>query len=168
MKVAYVDYPRIAVTQEFVDRNKFTLSRTQEEIIARIEKPTAPSFFAQFEVEVLVDYADTMKCLHLFTDEYQSKVRAGEVVPDPPITDVLEAAQDFLDYMNFAWGKCLDERGISANRSCVKLSTWLWLLGREEVGEPLLGDWEDYGASALCEVCNELGIELPEEMKSRA
>ena len=40
-------------------------------------------------------------------------------------------------YMNFAWDKANNCRGLSACRSLMHMQAWLWLLGEDEVSIPL-------------------------------
>lgn len=67
-------------------------------------------------------------------------------------------------YMEFAWGKAKDERGISASRSVEKLREWAWLLGDDDlvtaIEEAPYG-W--YGVDTLRVICERLDFPIPEE-----
>ncbi len=98
-------------------------------------------------------------------EDYVEKVEKGEEKFEYA-SDIKTIVQEFLDYMVFAWGKAEDERGLSAYRSISKLSAWLWLLNREDLVNTIEDNnlYNPYGAPALIEVCNQLGIEVPESL----
>ena len=163
LKIVYLDYDRILVTKEFIERNNLTLGRSQQEIVSQIKEES--SNFFSFVPDVLCDYLTLNEAEGVFSAEYLSEVAEGKT-EHVVITDINEAVQDFLDYMVFAWGKAKDQRGLSAGRSISKLGAWLWLFGREDL-ETLLNDnglYNPYGAPALIAVCENLGIEVPEDV----
>lgn len=155
-------FSRIPATQEFIERNKFTLQRTTEEMNNFLEVHS--SFFG-FEKEILLKFLPWEEAKKYFVPEYIDMVDKGVEKHEVP-TDLTETVQDFLDYMVFAWGKALDERGISASRSISKLGVWLWLIGRNDLFETIRKDelYYPYGAPALIAVCKEMGINVPEEV----
>jgi hypothetical protein len=130
--------------------------RTQEEIAARFAAKQKDSFFG-FDLEVLVDSLDY---------EHAKPHLKPEVKPEewtPSLTDeaVKKAA---LEYLEFAWGKVEDHRGISAGRSVQKMAEYCWLLGmddlvgrieREEVS------YAQYGAPIMKAVSEALGFPVP-------
>jgi hypothetical protein len=154
----------VKVTDEFISKNKFKL-RTQEEISQKIEEYAKEPNLFDFRPEVLVQHLEwdlAKKCL---TDEYVAKVEKGEEKYEY-ITDIKVVVKDFLDYMVFAWGKAEDERGLSATRSIQKLSAWLWLLNRDDLVSVITDDdlYNPYGSPALIEVCNQIGVEVPNSL----
>jgi hypothetical protein len=161
MKAGAGDEPRLTATPEFVERNRLRLCRSQEEIVARMKRDDAD--FLGFGREVLVDY---------LSRESAATFLHGEPVPDDwrCVTDTTEAAQDFLDYMVFAWMKAQDQRGISASRSILKLGEWLWLLGRDDLAELANSSalYNPYGAPALVAVCEQMGIPVPASLRDFA
>ncbi len=151
---------RIPVTEEFIAKNKLTLKRIKDEIAAKC------SFSGPLDFkEMLLEYLPFETVKGFLKKEYIEKVEKGKEKWDQ-ITDIKEAVQDFLDYMVFAWGKAEDERGLSAGRSISKLSTWMWLLGREDLSDILQdGDmYNPYGAPALIECCKKLEIKVPDSL----
>jgi len=159
--------PRILVTADFIEKNKFHLNKTQDEI--RKKYDTSNSFIGSYQ-EVLLSYMDFYHCKNLYKDDYIKQVESGEKNFDPPITDILETTQDFLDYLNFGYTKALDQRGISAGRTIEKLSAWLWLLGREDL-EIIINSsslYNPYGMPALIRLTEELGLEVPQECRDFA
>lgn len=162
MKCYAGDDPRIEVTAEFIERNKLKLDIE----VARDVFKHADDFFDSGK-EVAHAFLPYDEVKNIFIDEYRKKVESGETEYHQ-ITDVEEAAQDFLDYMVFAWMKARDERGLSAIRSIIKLGTWLKIMGRPDVAEILNEEAEssdDYGKRALRAVCDMMGIECPDDIR---
>lgn len=74
-----------------------------------------------------------------------------------------EVAEQLRSYMEFAWGKVRDHRGISAGRSIEKITEWAWLLGRDDVMAAMDGaDYAQYGAPKLAAACRLLDLPIPE------
>lgn len=137
---------------EFAEKNNFKLI-PQEQVIELMRKHTNVGF--DFAPEVIMDFLEV--------DNLREFTRPDADLSDFKTVSFEEGVQDFLDYLVFAWGKALDERGISAGRSLQKLSAWLNLYGRSELSE-ILNDpslYNPYGAPALLKVSRELGIEPP-------
>ena len=157
MKCMEGDEPRIIVTPEFVSRNKLAIDYDAARNLMHRETD-----FLNFGREVAVDYLTFNECREFLKDEYIQKVKAGEL-EYKRISDVNEAAQDFLDYMVFAWTKAVDERGLSAERSIIKLSAWMEILSRKDVANILNNKrlYNPYGRRALKAACKELGIQYP-------
>lgn len=161
----YLPYPRILVTEDFINENSLCLSRSVEEIIDNIK---SSSGIFGFKREVLLDYlpwnnltVDFLKTI--FTEEACDKYTtdSSQLVF---IEDIAESVQNFLDYMVFAWGKSFDERGLSASRSIEKLSAYLWLYGKDSLVEIIEDDdlYNPYGMPALIAVCEKMKIYVPE------
>ena len=141
MKVYEGDEPRIDVTDEFISNN---------------------NLFG-FGTSTAIDFLPLEGYRKFYKEEYLAKVDSGEEKHEH-ISDVKEAAQDFLDYMVFAWMKATDERGISASRSIRKLEVWMKILGRPDVAQVLDDDsfYDPYGRPALKEACKLLNITYPD------
>ncbi len=157
---------RIELPANFIAANKLSLKRSEKEIKERIEKGSDPFCFGE---AVLIDYLTYENAIPYLTEEYKEKVnKKGEKWRQ--ITNVKEAAQDFLDYMVFAWGKAENQRGLSASRSIIKLGAWLWLLGREDLSELINNEdlYNPYGAPALIAVCDNMGIKVSDSLREFA
>ncbi len=157
------DHDRILVSKEFVKKNKLKYVRSQKEILERIENDSG----FDFTVDVLADYLNWSTVKQFYKDEYVKKVESGKEKKPKRITDIYETAQDFLDYMVFGWMKAMDRRGISASRTVSKLGHWLWLMGRNDLEIMIHDDglYNPYGAPALIAVCEEMGIEVPNDLR---
>jgi hypothetical protein len=149
---------------DFIKANSLKL-KSAAQIEDRIRN--SKSFFG-FDKEVLVSYAEFATIKDLFKDEFIQKVESGE--EKWGIKSIAQAVKDFADYMKFAWGKALDERGISASRSIEKLSAWMWLLSRDDLDNTLNDDdlYNPYGAPALIKCCEILGIEVSDNLREFA
>lgn len=159
MKCYEGEEPRIEVTDEFVERNKLSINIGTAKRIMDEE-----SVFG-FEQEVAYNYLSFEEVKPYLTEESIKNHESGKDAWRQ-ITDVKEAAQDFLDYMVFAWMKTIGERGLSAGRSIAKLATWMRILGRDDVAEVLLDErlYAMYGRPALRMACEMLGIKCPDDL----
>lgn len=151
--------------QQLIKRNKLQL-RTQEEIATRFAQLQNSKEMFDFRSEILVNYVTFENVKLYLEEEYLKEVEAGTKSFEEPITDIEKCANDFLDYMKFAWGKAEDERGLSAMRSIQKLDMWLWIMSRDDLCKIITDDnlYNPYGAPALIEVCNQMGIEVPKSL----
>lgn len=70
---------------------------------------------------------------------------------------------EMTEYMEFAWEKALDERGLSANRSIIKMQAWLWLLGDTELLAFAENDrnYPMYGKPILRRICEVYELPVP-------
>lgn len=98
--------------------------RTQDEIVARVRDIADEDLFG-FAREVLIAALDEAAMRRLFPDINPNLPLAAPVEPDTEL-----AARRYLE---FAVGKIIDHRGISASRSVSKLTEYAWLLGRDDV-----------------------------------
>lgn len=89
--------------------------REQKEILARIEAMNDPLGWSKELLYGYLDYEHIKPFLKegLGEDDWDQQT-------DPKA--------DLIDYLDFAWDKALNERGISANRSVDKIQQWLWLM----------------------------------------
>lgn len=154
-------HPRILVTDDFVKKNGFCLSRSQDEIMEKMRDAQAKML--DFSSEVYINYLTKNNAVKFLSEEYIEKCLSGE---ETCITDINETTQDLLDYMVFGWMKALDQRGISAGRTIHKIGAWLWLLGRIDLYDLIHNDdlYNPYGTPALIAVCEKLGIEVPADV----
>lgn len=135
--------------------------RTQAEVKARFDerKPNDP---LGFEISEYVDYMSFEDARPFFKDE----------VPDEKVREcLLPLERDSIikvmhDYMEFAWGKANDCRGISANRSILHCIAWIWLAGdtefAAEVDRMMNEEYQHYGKEILVAICEKYGWDYSE------
>jgi len=66
----------------------------------------------------------------------------------------------------FGWGKVRNHRGLSADRTILKMKAWLWLLGDDEL-EAFAADYANYpqyGAPILKAICEKYDFPIPEDV----
>jgi hypothetical protein len=100
------------------------VTRTSAEILARAQAADDIFGWAQ---ELLLSYCDYETVKPLLNDGVTAEDWATNA--DDP-AKVGDAARS---YYAFALGKIEDERGISAERSVIKLREYAWLMGRDDV-----------------------------------
>ncbi|MFD8075864.1 hypothetical protein ACFV3E_24810 [Streptomyces sp. NPDC059718] len=101
-----------------------TVARSQDDIIARAQ--SADDMFG-WSQEVLLAYVDYDHARPFLHDNFTAE-QWTEYAEDP--AKVHDAAHA---YYVFALGKIEDERGISAERSVIKLREYAWLMGLDDV-----------------------------------
>lgn len=136
--------------------------RTDAEILARIEaiRGTDDDFFGHRQEvlfggltwEALVPYLRED-----ITAEEKAEARDNRAERDEEW--LLAEAQEYFD---FAIGKIIDHRGLSASRSVEKLTEFAWLLGKDELVKAM-GETEypKYGAPIVLLFGREMGFSLP-------
>lgn len=155
--------------KKLIEKNNLFL-RTQEEIAAKFDILQKSDNLFNFGPEVLLPYLTFENAKSYLKEEYVKKVESGEEKWEVPGFSIEKVAKDFLEYMEFAWGKAEDERGISASRSIQKLSVWLWLMNQDDLKRLIEDDelYNPYGAPALIAVCDKMGIKVPESLREFA
>ncbi len=126
--------------------------KTQQEILARYKERTHADIFGFECTEYLcaLDFEHARPYLKDDVTEWEPSLDTDEKIRARAI-----------DYMSFAWGKAIDCRGISAERSLAHYVAWLWMLGDGELW-PTLENYEYYGKDELRAVCEWLGIDADE------
>lgn len=128
--------------------------RTQEEIVTRFEAAAIDDMFG-FQCEVLLgamDYEHAKPFL---------KEGVSEAEWRQSRSDTAEAARGYLD---FAIGKIVDHRGISAGRSVEKLTEYAWLLCRDDVVAAMeAADYTNYGAPKVKAFAEGMGFPWPSD-----
>lgn len=126
------------------------VTRTPEEIVARILERTPSDFFGA-ETSRLVAALPWEQAAPLLSDEARRKYETGKETWRART----HPAQAILLYLPFAIGKADDHRGLSANRSIDHMRGLTWLLGLD--GEVDWNDYENYGAPILSKIAGLLG-----------
>lgn len=126
--------------------------RTQEEILQRFNNRKNDDMLG-FEVNVYLSYLDY--------DHVKPFLKEGttEVGWTPNPTDKESIKKQMIDYLEFAWGKANNCRGISANRSIMHYQAWFWMIGEDEIADHLMDDYKYYGKPQLETICEYLGVD---------
>jgi len=125
--------------------------RTQEEILKRIEARKKKDLMG-FEWNEYICYLNYESAKPYLKKDI-TKERWGDEKGKEP-------AEKIKDYMDFAWKKANDCRGISAGRSIMHMVAWLWLDGQDEfLLNNNIEDYEYYGKPQLIKICELYGID---------
>lgn len=132
--------------------------KTFEEIKVKIkeEENEVLSFF----IDTIIDYLPFDVAKEHLKEEYVKNIESGSEVWNQKELTRNNIIEDMKNYMEFAWGKVIDHRGLSAGRSVNKFQGWIWVLGEDDKI-----DWENYtnyGAPILKQICGVYGFEIPE------
>lgn len=133
--------------------------RSYEEIVEKVRKDQLEAVLS-FAAEVLVPYLPF---------EYAKEFLKPEVTVETwKNTEYTRenVLADMRGYMEFAWGKVRDHRGLSAGRSVDKMALWVWLLG-DDLAEMKALPYKNYGAPRLKWVCEQYGFPIPDDAAVR-
>lgn len=131
--------------------------RTVDEIVEYYRREQGNDFFG-FTAEVLLSYLTAEQ----FKEFAKPDADLSEWKAQPLTREYV--LEEMRKYMEFAWGKVEDHRGLSAGRSIEKMQAWLWLLGDEET-RAFADDGDNYaqyGAPILKKICEVYGFPIPE------
>lgn len=132
--------------------------KTQQEIIDRFNERKQNDFFG-FEVGEYVNCLDYEHAKSL--DIVKEEVTKDQWEKDANKYTRESLLERMKDYMEFAWDKANNCRGISANRSIMHYIAWIWLLGDDEFSAKVEQEFEDnyehYGKEILEMICEYYG-----------
>lgn len=126
--------------------------RTQDEIVARIEEAKKTDIFG-FEITEYIPFLDYTHAKPFLMDG-TTEEQYTEMYK-PMIDENILAAMK--SYMEFAWEKANNCRGISANRSMAHYKAWLWLLNDGFLEQFERIEYEHYGKEKLIAICEKYG-----------
>lgn len=127
-----------------------TVTRSQGEILARAQAADDMFGWAQ---EVLLPYLDFEHAKPILNDGVTADGWAKYAADSAKVRD------EALSYYVFALGKIEDERGISAERSVVKLREYAWLMGLDDVVAAMdAAGYAPYGAPKVAAFAAGLGF----------
>jgi len=133
------------------------VTRTTEEILTRIDQVKDDDFLGTTSADLMAFLPFEHVKDHL-NEKYLKKVEDGEETWDPKEATKEQATKEITEYMDFAWGKANDCRGLSADRSINHMKAWLWIAGNDELLEKM-DTYEYYGKPQLRAICEEYGID---------
>lgn len=131
-------------------------ARSQDDIVARIRQiQTSGEDFFGFRIDALCGLLDAEHVRPFLKEE-------ADLTLWPEPQPVEEQGREYLE---FAFGKALDHRGLSADRSVQKLAEYAWALGRDDVAEQMGRDenYPQYGAPALVIFAKAFGWPVPDD-----
>lgn len=128
--------------------------RNQQEIMDRFNSEESKDLFGTQMTDLLgfMDYENVKP--HLIK-EFIEKVEKGEEVWTPKT----DAKKEILNYLDFAYEKAENQRGLSAGRSMLHFKTWIWLDDDKFYNEilPLIDNYTNYGIPALDKIAAHYG-----------
>jgi len=125
--------------------------RTQAEILERIEEIRKTDFWG-FEASDLIDHLDYKNAKPFLKEGVKDSEWDADKQED--------VKKVMINYMEFAWKKANDFRGISTSGSLSHFRAWLWIDGSDEALKIMPGgDYTFYGKNELCKICNYLGLD---------
>lgn len=126
------------------------LARTPEEIVARVNELKDTDWMGT-QRSTLIIYLEYEQALPFFADP--DKLTKEEW--DDDRTKVLDTPVETMrKYLDFAWDKANNCRGLSAGRSLDHMAAWTWLMGATpEWIEQTFSNYKQYGKLQLA-LCN--------------
>lgn len=134
--------------------------RTQEEIVAKIKGTTQEEdFFGHKRGDWIAFLTFDNAKEFLKQDALEEAEKEWGAVPDTD-EDVLNRIREYLE---FAWDKANNLRGLSASRSIEHMEAWIWLLGNEELAKQFDEvEYEHYGKEKLIVISEYVGFNWKE------
>jgi len=133
--------------------------RTQREILTRIKQREKSDPFG-FETGNYFEFL-TFEIAKPFLKDTATEKDWGEVTS----ADHATVSAKMQDYMEFAWGKANNCRGLSASRSIAHMIAWSWLISDElgaEVERLEKYHYSHYGKGILAALCEHHGWDWQE------
>ena len=155
--------PRLIVTSEFIEREKFKLL-SQEEILKYFEEIYPDDMFG-FSLEVLDDYLPTEYMKENFID-VENIAEFEEYRANLKELTIEDTVQDMLDYLVFGWTKIEDQRGLSAGRNVMKLKVWFHILSRPDLVNIISQEYTNYGRDNMLEIFEKLSLYNPSKTEN--
>lgn len=134
--------------------------QTQKAIQARYDERKGSDFLG-FEVN---EYLSALE--YEYVKDLLKKGETEESWGPPTLQTDEDVMGQMRDYMEFAFEKANNQRGISADRSICHYIAWTWLIDPEfsaKLEEEYKGNYHSYGKHLLVGICKHYGWETPEE-----
>lgn len=128
--------------------------RTQDEIVAEYKRLEEGGDWLGFKRGDLIEFLDFEHAKPLLK-EGVTESEWNEAKSEYTREAILKKMED---YMDFAWEKANNMRGISASRSMNHYETWLWLIGEDDfIHEVGFESYQHYGKPQLIKICERFG-----------
>lgn len=138
-------------------------TKSEEQILAKLKEVKGGDMFG-FKVEVLLQFLPAKIVQELFgfkNPEEDMKKWEEEDREDLTEENVMKL---FREYMEFAWGKAADHRGLSAGRSVEKLTMYAWIMGADELVKDIEDErieYAQYGCPILAAIATKFSLPIP-------
>lgn len=132
--------------------------KTQDEIVKHYRTTKDEDFFG-FAGEVFIPYLDFQPAREFLKPDTSLTAESWKQYP---LTEE-GVIGEMKSYMEFAWDKASNHRGLSAGRSVEKMRAWLWLLGNDELIEYAEEHYQNYGAPILLKICQAYNFPVPDD-----
>ena len=134
--------------------------KTVKDIIEKLSNYRQKNdIFQDMTISDLVEYLPYNAAEQFLKDEVTSKDW------EPRILIKETVIKEIKDYMPFAVGKAIGERGLSSLRNISHFKNWMWLIEDEDTLEFLNndGNYSMYGKPMLIEICKKYDIDFASE-----
>ena len=127
--------------------------RTQEEILKRFE--SVDDLFGTQKGD-LICYMSFENAKQFLKEDYVKEVESGQKEWNISISP----KERILDYLEFAYSKAENQRGLSASRSMLHFKTWIWLDDKKFYDEIIydIENYTNYGLSVLDKISKHYGF----------
>ena len=135
-----------------MDQEKYGVRRTQQEIVEHIRYVAGRDVVGWIRDSLLL-YLDYEHAKQFLKDDVTEEQWAENYEHRKPIRERM------IDYLDFAFEKARNQRGLSAWRSICHYQAWLWLDGDDELWREI-EEYSNYGYPQLIEICRYLDVDV--------
>ena len=129
--------------------------QSQEAILMKYKNAKSQDILG-FETGEYLSYLTYDNAQEFLKKEYQDDEKTREDWGQTPTVE--ESLKAMKEYMDFAWGKAKNFRGISSDRSIRHYVAWTWLIGDEDFSTRIdNSNYEYYGKDILVMICEHYG-----------
>lgn len=131
--------------------------RSQADILTRLKERQENDMLG-FEWTMYIDCLDYKRAKQFLKGSVSKK--EWDKVQRTTYAQIREHA---IDYLDFAWEKANEYRGLSAQRSIMHYIAWFWLMEEDEASESVEKQFREnyqyYGKDILVWISNHLGVD---------
>ncbi len=156
--------PRLIVTSEFIEREKFKLL-SQEEILKYFKEVYEDDDGFGLSLDVILDYLPIEYVKKRFSrasnimefEKYRANLKE---------LTVEDTVQNMLDYLVFSWSKSVYQLGVNVERNIMKLKVWFHILSRPDLANIISQEYTDYGRDNMLEIFEKLSLYNPSKTEN--
>ena len=128
--------------------------RTYQEIVDRAR---ASDSWLGFDLEILLPYLPFESAKSFLKREIEEE---DWVHTELTRDIILEEARIYMT--DYGWPKAMGHRGISAERTVIKMTEWMWLLEEDDLLDQMTHtDYAQYGTPILKLICEKMDWPIP-------